>query len=245
MFKNFQEALLHEQTPLRCVMIFRKKIERLETVFALTCDLPVHDMQKAIFTYVKDKKEAAMTEIYEKLDELRQEQRVEVMNFFNQASTKELAEYMFSYWRKSVEEKLNLCSIFNDEDKKVVADLVLNTEKQLQDININDQYPVQFNHRFIKWMYYLIFSNDRRAKAIRKSVDDAPELDLFSFCSSIAEVYAISSKVYHPGSSIIFKNTVSFDDIMSALKLDLEVDDVITLKSVEILLKSGTTNTTK
>lgn len=143
--------------------------------------------------------------------------------------------------RQSVQEQITSSTDLSDTDKQVVADLVLDTEKQLKGININDddQYPVQFNHRFIKWMYYLIFSSNRRAKAIRKSVDDDPELDLFSFCCSIAELYASISTMFHPASTIIYKNAVTSDDIMNTFRVDMEEHDVITLESAEILLNTG------
>ncbi|XP_065213620.1 uncharacterized protein LOC135840829 [Planococcus citri] len=232
--------LLREQLPLRGMMALRKKIEMLEICFAITCEFAVAEMQKEIISYVKNKKDEAMNEIHKKLEKLAQEKRMEALNYFNQTTTKSLAEFMFSHWKQSVQKNLESCSLLDNECKKIIGDLILDTKKELDDINMSDQYPVQFDDRFIKWMFYLLFSQDRRAKAIRTSINDDPELDLFSFCCSVADLYALSSTYHLGSSSIIDQNTVSVGDILSTLRIHLEVDDVISLKSAEILLNTFT-----
>lgn len=161
------------------------------------------------------------------------------MNFFNQDTIKNLSEEIFRKWKDGIKAQIEACPDLRDEEKKVITELVTKTNVHLDHLKIVDQYPVHFNARFTKWVYYLMFSVDKRAAEINEVIANDPDMDLFSFCVSVAELYATTSKLFHPASKVTYKEKLSFADVMEVLEKDLHMNDHEILKSAEIILKAG------
>lgn len=222
----------------------RKKIERLQMAFEMTAGISSSEMEKVVMNHLKTLKSDLLKVINSKLDELETNTKKRVMKFFNAKTTKDLLDSTLTDWKNNSTKKILEFDGFDEETKKKIAELLTETKVNLNTgcEKMTDQYPTLMNSRFIMWVYFFLRCPDPRIRTMMAMIKKDESLNLYLFCIGVAELYTITSNVFHPASLVFSRTKLSVADVVNSLEQDYEISERSILNTAEILLSVDTAN---
>lgn len=105
----------------------------------------------------------------------------------------------------------------DEETKKKILELITTTNVKLTGCEkMTDQFPTLMNFRFLMWVYFFLRCPNPRITTMKRMIDDDKSLNLYLFCNGIAELYRITSTVFHPAAGVFSRTKLTIDDVLSS-----------------------------
>ena len=194
-------------------------------------------MEKIVMGHLKTIKRETLDQIHKKLKDIEQETKQRVMRVLSEKSYKDLLDSTMSAWKEESLKKIDEDDRFDAGTKKIISDLI----KDSKVISFSgcgkmtDQFPTSMNSRFVMWLYFFLRCPDPRIDTLRTMIEADGIMNIYLFCISIAELYTMTSNVFHPASLLVSREKLTVTDVLYSLENDYDVSEHSILKTAEIL----------
>ena len=85
------------------------------------------------------------------------------------------------------------------------------------------------------WLFFFLRCPDPRIATLKTMIESEEKMNIYLFCISVAELYTMTSNIFHPASLIVSREKMTLKDILTSLTDDYDVTEHSILKTTEFM----------